>query len=177
MPCLNPSNAEATFVRSTKALIFEKHLNLVMLGFIEYLSLSTLRWVPHVPGFQSFLVVFLHHFVLAKLATNSIRVTHIEVMAANLPQTHSNVYWPSYSCIHVRYWLSCSKYKCFFLQKNENADNKQGNCLIIHLCVLKSPYWKCFQGPLIFFENIILELISNHWNIWRQWNEFKWTHF
>ena len=28
----------------------------------------------HVPGFQSILSVFLHHFILAKLATSSIRV-------------------------------------------------------------------------------------------------------
>ena len=31
----------------------------------------------HVPGFQSFLgVVFLHHFVLAKLVNSSMRVEH-----------------------------------------------------------------------------------------------------
>ena len=28
----------------------------------------------HLPGFQSFSVLFLHHFVIAKLATTSIRV-------------------------------------------------------------------------------------------------------
>ena len=29
----------------------------------------------HVPGFQSFFLFFLHHFVLAELATSSIRVS------------------------------------------------------------------------------------------------------
>ena len=31
----------------------------------------------HVPGFQSFSMFFLHHFVLAKLATRSIRAIFI----------------------------------------------------------------------------------------------------
>ena len=44
-----------------------------MLVFIERLSLSTLRWVPMCQSFNHFLG-FLHHFVLAKLATSSIRV-------------------------------------------------------------------------------------------------------
>ena len=35
LPSINPSNAEANFVQSTRnANIFEKHLNLVMLVFI-----------------------------------------------------------------------------------------------------------------------------------------------
>ena len=40
------------------------------MALAEYSQMST-----HVPGFQSFfLVIFLHHFVLAKLGTSSIRV-------------------------------------------------------------------------------------------------------
>ena len=59
-----PSNAEATFLQKNRnAKIFEKHLNPCMLVFSGKFSLSTLI-------FQLF---FLLHFVLAKLATTSIR--------------------------------------------------------------------------------------------------------
>ena len=44
-----------------------------MLVLIWKLSLSSHRWVPMCQGFNSF-STFLHHFVWAKLATNSIRV-------------------------------------------------------------------------------------------------------
>ena len=44
-----------------------------MLVFIGKLLLSTLRWVPICQGF-SYFSRSLHHFVLAKLATSSIRV-------------------------------------------------------------------------------------------------------
>ena len=52
--------------------IIENHPNHVILVFIGKLSLSTL-----VPEFQSFLSFFLHHCVMAKLATNGIRVNTI----------------------------------------------------------------------------------------------------
>ena len=45
----------------------------VMLVFIGKLSPSTFKWVPICQGFGHF-TEFLHHFVLAKLATCSIRV-------------------------------------------------------------------------------------------------------
>ena len=53
---------------------FENYLNPVLLVFIEKLILSTVGWVPMCQGFSNF-SGFLHHFVLAKLATSSIRVT------------------------------------------------------------------------------------------------------
>ena len=54
--------------------IFENHLNPVMLVFSGYLSLSTrIYWVPMCQG-VSRISGFLHHFVMAKLATSSIRV-------------------------------------------------------------------------------------------------------
>ena len=56
------------------AKILENNLNHVMLVFIRYFSLSTLRWVPMFHVFSHFLKLFLHHFVLAKLTTSSIRV-------------------------------------------------------------------------------------------------------
>ena len=56
----------ATFVH----VIFENPPNPVMLVFIRLLSVSSLGWVP----MCHFSVVFFHSFVLAKLATNSIRV-------------------------------------------------------------------------------------------------------
>ena len=57
---LNPSNARATFVQSTWMQIYEDHLNPVTLVFF---------------GFQLYFnQVLVHNFVLAKLATSSIRV-------------------------------------------------------------------------------------------------------
>ena len=55
------------------ANIFEIHGNPVMLVFIGKLLLSTLRCVPMCQGFSHF-SGFLHHFLLAKVATSSIRV-------------------------------------------------------------------------------------------------------
>ena len=56
--------------------IFEKHINPVMLVFIRELPLSTLRLVPICLGFSHF-SGFLHHFVLAKFSTSSIRVQRV----------------------------------------------------------------------------------------------------
>ena len=55
------------------AKIFENHLNPVILVFIWKLSLSSLIWVPICQGFSHF-SGFLHHFVLAKLASSRRRV-------------------------------------------------------------------------------------------------------
>ena len=53
---------------------FYKHLNPIKLVFLGYpLLSSTLRFVPVCQGFSHF-SAFLHHFVLAKFATTSIRV-------------------------------------------------------------------------------------------------------
>ena len=48
----------------------------------------------HVPGFQSFFKVFLHPFVLAKLATHSIRVNPEPALVV----CSISVY---YSCVHI----------------------------------------------------------------------------
>ena len=54
------------------------------------LSLSTLRWVPMCKGFSHY-SDFLHHFVLAKLASSSIRV---KLMNANqYPRYHNDSYF------------------------------------------------------------------------------------
>ena len=45
-----------------------------MLVFIRKLSMSFSQMSTHLPRFQSFFLDFLHDFVLAKLATSSIRV-------------------------------------------------------------------------------------------------------
>ena len=50
--------------------IFENNLNPIVLVFIGKLSLGTIKWVPIYQGFIDF-SGFLHHFVLAKLATSS----------------------------------------------------------------------------------------------------------
>ena len=56
------------------AKIFDNHLNMVVLVFIEKLSLSTLRWVPMCQSFSLFQSCLLQYSVLAKLSTSSIRV-------------------------------------------------------------------------------------------------------
>ena len=82
------------------AKIFEKHVNPVMLLFIGKLSMSTLRWVPTCQGCSHF-KVFLHHFVLVKFCTSSIRVHLLYIMllmllAADLANTkmmHASMDW------------------------------------------------------------------------------------
>ena len=64
----------ATFVQSTMTQTFKKNKTKPChVVFIGKLSLSTLRKIPKCQGFSHF-SGFLHHFVLAKLATSSIRV-------------------------------------------------------------------------------------------------------
>ena len=72
--CVNPSNAEATFVQSTRMQISLKppkpcYVGTHWIALAEYSQMST-----HLPGFWSFFN-FLYYFVLAKLATSSIKVT------------------------------------------------------------------------------------------------------
>ena len=63
-----------------------------MLVFIGKLSLSTLRWVPICQGFRYF-HVFFHDFVLAKLATSSIRVnTTAQAMKDTTPLPIDNLF-------------------------------------------------------------------------------------
>ena len=60
--------------KSTMMQIFKPcHVGIHWIVLAEFSQMST-----HVPGFQSFLR-FLHHFVLAKLATTSIRVIDLHV--------------------------------------------------------------------------------------------------
>ena len=69
---VSPSNAEATFIQQTSTQSFfwkpskPYHVGIHWMALTEYSQMST-----HVPGFQSY-SRFLHHFVLAKLATSSI---------------------------------------------------------------------------------------------------------
>ena len=58
------------------AKIFENHRNRIMLVFIWKLSPSTLRWITMWQGLSHF-PAFLHHFVLAKLATSNTRVKQL----------------------------------------------------------------------------------------------------
>ena len=74
---------------------FLKHLNPVMLVFIGLLSLSTLRWAPKYRVSVIFLLFF-HHFVLAKLATSSIKV-----------KVHKKPTW--------LWWKEAIKYKGFYM--------------------------------------------------------------
>ena len=70
---LNTSNAEATLVQSTRTQYLLKTIYTLSCWYPLESSLSTFRWVPMCQGF-SHLSGFLHHFVLAKLATSSVRV-------------------------------------------------------------------------------------------------------
>ena len=64
--------------------LFENYLNPAMLVFIGQLSLRTLRRVPMCQGFSHF-AGLLHHFVLAKLATSSIRPKKSCLFPVTLP--------------------------------------------------------------------------------------------
>ena len=76
-PCpglsINPSDAEATFVHRHRYFwkTFKPcHVGIHRIALAEYSQMRT-----HLPGFQSFVSFFLHHFILAKLAISSIRVS------------------------------------------------------------------------------------------------------
>ena len=69
---LNPSNAEATFLKSTRTNDLRKTSKSYYVGMHWIKKVSKMR--IHMPGFKSFFMFFLHHFVLGKLATSSIRV-------------------------------------------------------------------------------------------------------
>ena len=73
---INPSNGKATFVQSTRMQSFFKkpfkpsHVGIHLITLAEYSQMRT-----HVLWFQSFFQFFiLHHFVLAKFDTSSIKV-------------------------------------------------------------------------------------------------------
>ena len=70
--CFNPSNAEATFVHSTRT---QRFLKTILMSCWYSLNSShwALRWIPMCQGFTNF-SVFLPHFVQATLATCSVRV-------------------------------------------------------------------------------------------------------
>ena len=70
---LNPSNVEATFGQSTRTQDFRKTFKPFHICFYGIALAENLRWVPTCHGFSHF-SVFLHHFVLAKIATSSRRV-------------------------------------------------------------------------------------------------------
>ena len=66
----SPSNAEATFVSSTR---MQRFLNTIQTLSCWY-SLDSSQMTTYMPGFLPFLINVFNHFVLAKLATSSIRV-------------------------------------------------------------------------------------------------------
>ena len=70
---LNPYNAEATFIKGQGRKYVLKpskpcHVGIHWIALTEYSRMST-----HMPGFHTF-SGFLHHFIMAKFATSSIRV-------------------------------------------------------------------------------------------------------
>ena len=76
------SNAKATFVQITMTQISRKpskpsHVGIHWIALTEYSQMST-----HLQGFWSFFR-FLHHFVLDKLATSSIRVNTTKNVEVN----------------------------------------------------------------------------------------------
>ena len=76
LPLINLSNAEATFIQCQECKHFWKpskpcHSGIYWIALIAYSQIST-----HTPGFSGFFKDFVHYFVLANLATFSIRVKH-----------------------------------------------------------------------------------------------------
>ena len=103
---LNPSNAEA--ILSSKAQGNRNlckpskpcHVGIHWIALAEYSQMST-----HLPGFQS-IFRFLHHFVLAKLVTSSIRVIkfiHLYLLHRNKPNCCISLVQASltHSCLKI----------------------------------------------------------------------------
>ena len=100
---IDPPNAEATFVQYTrtprilKTIKTQCHVGIHWKALPEYFPLST-----HVSRFQSFFR-FLHHFVMTKLATSSIRINPLayllhDAYAANFENSLSTL-----SCLEMFY--------------------------------------------------------------------------
>ena len=95
---IHPSNAEATSVQRTSSSwkpIIPCQVGIHWIALAEYSQMAT-----RVTGFQSFFRFFLHHFLLANLATSSIRV--------------KINYWLSkvFSIEELIWWSACNKVPC-----------------------------------------------------------------
>ena len=115
------------------------HVGIHRKGLPKYSQTNT-----HVPGFQSFLV-FLHHFILAKLATSSIRVKMS--MAIHLPRS-----------VLIRLWSICVK-QVSMLTQNVTGPCRTSNNL--DLLVLQT-----FTGPIIHWLQLISSYHLSFKNIW-----------
>ena len=124
------------------AKIFENHLNPVMLVFIGKLSPSTHRWVPICRGVSEF-SGFLLYFVLAKLASSSIRAKTNNML--------KHVTHKIYNVFHHTLWLpvilkftatSCSNKQYFKIQAAASQTLNIHEAAIIHavlILVIPSP--------------------------------------
>ena len=87
---VNPSNAEATFVQSSRTQIFLKNIESLSCWY----SLDSSHWVlsDEYPFARVSVIiqVFLHNFVLAKLAISSIRVKHCFSLGTQVSSTTNN---------------------------------------------------------------------------------------
>ena len=89
----NSFNAEATFIQRTKTKSFLKIIQKLSCWY----PLESSRWelpdeYTYVPGFQSF-SMFLHHLVLAKLATTSMRVKNMTLLSTLETVCHTEFYY------------------------------------------------------------------------------------
>ena len=88
----------------------ENHQNQVVWVLIWKLSLSTRRWVPICQGFSNFLGI-LHHFVLAKLATSSIRVKtkmgSLGIQQVEMGQANTHTHTQNYVYMVVAWCGAC----------------------------------------------------------------------
>ena len=127
------------------------HVGIHLIALAEYSQRST-----NVPGFQSFFMC-LHHFVLAKLATSSIRVNSTLEMKKSLTKYHImfTVFWFIFSFIYFR------KYSYFQLKDAFNiviAQAAEGMKVLTHLHSEWPkeawPFLKYLAYKSIFFKNI-----------------------
>ena len=123
---VNPSNAETTFIQSTRCKDFWKpskpcNVGIYWRALAEYSQMST-----YVPVFQTFFR-FLHHFVLAKLATSS-----MASMVAWTPCNTNRLYcspqlqykqFVLHTWQYKRFVLWSWQYKQFVLQVNYNTNS------------------------------------------------------
>ena len=123
LPMLRLLSSKAQWWHDAK--IFENHLNPFMFVFIGILSLTALRWVSMCQGFSVIFLRFLHHFILAKLATSNIRVKHTPITLSYLQKGGEGGYFvPNRILIHGKTSLKLSsnifsvydKFDCYSLK-------------------------------------------------------------
>ena len=108
---VNPSNAEATFIQSTRTQIFSKTIETLPCWHSLESSRRVLSYEYPFARVSVIFQVFFYHFVLAKLATSSIRVkngdSRVTLDSPVVPQPSSSSLKDPRCMLTMSTWRRC----------------------------------------------------------------------